>query len=136
MKFSYLTRLFLSCITAVVSYSKLYSQESKVILLQDPRFEKLLAERDVSNKKFIPNAEFKIQIYYGDIKTAKSKLDEFKRNNNNEYATIFFNTPSYKVWVGKYETREDAEKKLKDLKKKYPYAFIIETDKKIEPYKK
>lgn len=129
-------KVFFTCFTFIILFSKAYSQESKVVLIQDQRFEKLLAERNISNKKFIPNAEFKIQIYYGDIKTAKSKVEEFKRTNNNEYATIVFTTPSYKVWVGKYDTREDAEEKLKDLKRKYPYSFIIETDKKINPEKK
>jgi|APGre2960657444_1045066.scaffolds.fasta_scaffold00039_17 hypothetical protein len=136
MKLSNQIKFFFTCFTIIIFFSKAYSQESKVVLLQDPRFEKLLVDRNISNKKFIPNAEYKIQIYYGDIKTAKSKVEEFKRTNNNEYATITFTTPSYKVWVGKYETREDAEKKLKDLKKKYPYSFIIETDKKIGPGKK
>jgi len=35
----------------------------------------------------------------------------------------------YKVWVGNFKTRIEAEKNLNDLKKKYPNAFLIKPNK-------
>jgi hypothetical protein len=43
--------------------------------------------------------------------------------------TIVFSTPMYKVWVGNFKTRIDAEKNLQLLKKKFPNAFLIKPNK-------
>ena len=44
-------------------------------------------------------------------------------------ATIVFSTPMYKVWVGNFKTRIEAEKNLNTLKKKYLNAFLIKPNK-------
>ena len=61
----------------------------------------------------------------------ESKNNEryFKKEFKEFDATIVFNTPSYKVWVGNYKTRIEAERNLKLLVKKYPNAFIIKPSK-------
>jgi len=40
-------------------------------------------------------------------------------------ATIVFNTPNYKVWVGNYRTRIEAEKNLVDIKDSYKNVLLI-----------
>jgi hypothetical protein len=39
--------------------------------------------------------------------------------------TIIFNTPNYKVWVGNYKSRIEAERNLIDIKKMYPNVHLI-----------
>ena len=81
------------------------------------------------NSSITINDRYKIQIYNGDTENSKKTLLDFKRENKDMDATIVFSTPLYKVWVGNFKTRIEAEKNLNDLKQKYPNAFLIKPNK-------
>jgi hypothetical protein len=104
-------------------------QVAKVSISQDPKFEQLLNEKRKINSSITINDRYKIQIFNGDSENSKKNLTDFKRENKNMDATIVFSTPQYKVWVGNFKTRIEAEKTLNDLKKKYPNAFLIKPNK-------
>ena len=110
-------------------YSKSIAQENKITVTQDPKFEQLLNEKRKINSSITVNDRYKIQIFNGDNENSRKKLIEFKKENKNFDATIVFSTPIYKVWVGNFKTRIEAEKNLNDLKKKYPTAFLIKPNK-------
>ncbi len=109
--------------------SKSIGQERKITVTQDPKFEQLLNEKRKINSSITVNDRYKIQIFNGDNENSRKKLIEFKKDNKNFDATIVFSTPIYKVWVGNFKTRIEAEKNLNDLKKKYPTAFLIKPNK-------
>lgn len=119
MKKNYIYLLFLM----VFFLQKTFSQS--VSVTQDARFEQLLSEKRKINASITINDRYKIQIYNGDSETSKKTLIEFKKNNKNYDATVVFFTPIYKVWVGNFKTRIDAERNLIVLKKNYPNAFLI-----------
>lgn len=109
--------------------SNCFSQDAKSSINQDPRFEQLLNEKRKINSSITINDRYKIQIFTGDSESSKKALTDFRKANKNTDATIIFSTPIYKVWIGSYKTRIEAEKKLSDLKKKYPNAFLIKPNK-------
>lgn len=115
-------------ILSFVTTSKIVAQ-SGVNVFQDEKFEQLLNEKRKINISFKDNERFKIQIYNGDTETAKTTLSDYKKTNKNSDGTIVFVTPIYKVWVGSYKTRIEAEKNLVDLKKKFPLAFLVKPNK-------
>ena len=96
---------------------------------QDPKFEQLLNEKRKVNPSITNNSRYKIQIFNGNSETSKKTLMQFKRENKNYDATIIFSTPQYKVWVGNFKTRIEAERNLGLLKKKYPNAILIKPTK-------
>ena len=106
-----------------------FSQEAKSTISQDPRFEQLLAEKRKINSSITIYDRFKIQIFTGDAENSKKTLTEFRKTNKSVDATIVFHTPIYKVWVGSFKTRIEAEKKLQELRKKFPNAFLIKPNK-------
>ena len=106
-----------------------FSQETKTSISQDSRFEQLLNEKRKINSSITINNRFKIQIFTGESETSKKALTDFRKDNKNVDATIVFSTPIYKVWVGNYKTRIEAENKLQALKKKYPNAFLVKPNK-------
>jgi|SRR6218665_1398982 len=120
--------LFPLCLLAFLS-EKSMAQDAKVTVTQDPKFEQLLNEKRKINSSITINDRYKIQIYNGDSENSKKTLTDFKRDNKSMDATIVFSTPRYKVWVGNFKTRIEAEKNLNDLKKKYPNAFLIKPNK-------
>lgn len=113
---------------AIFSFSG-YSQDKGINVSQDPKFEQLLNEKRKINTSLTVNERYKIQIYYGDSEIAKKTLSDFRKEFKNLDGTIVFNTPTYKVWVGNFKTKIEAERNLNDLKKKYPNALVIKPTK-------
>lgn len=106
-----------------------HSQEKNIKVTQDPKFEQLLAEKRKINSSLTVNERYKIQVYNGDSETAKKTLSDFRREFKNLDGTIVFNTPTYKVWIGNFKTKIEAERNLNDLRKKYPNALVIKPTK-------
>ena len=125
MKILILKKLFFSLLVLFIISNKIFSQTHNVTVSQDSKFEELLSEKRKINASITINDRFKIQIYNGDADAAKNTLADFKKTNKNLDGTIVFNTPIYKVWVGNFKTRIEAEKNLGELKKNYPVAFLI-----------
>jgi len=105
------------------------AQTSKINIDQDPKFEQLLNEKRKINSSITVNDRYKIQIFYGTNDEAKKTLVNFRKEFRNMDGTIVYNNPSYKVWIGSFKTRIEAEKNLLDIKKKYPNALLIKPNK-------
>lgn len=129
MKTLTLKNLFYISILAIFQSINLYAQDGKITVSQDQRFEQLLNEKRKINNSITINDRFKIQIFTGNAELSKKALLDFRKANKKTDATIVFHTPIYKVWVGNYKTRIEAEKKLVDMKKKYPNAFLVKPNK-------
>jgi hypothetical protein len=108
----------------------IFSQTSKKIIEQDGKIEKLLLEKRKNNSAITINDKFKIQIFFGNIEESKKTLLAFKKDFLLIDGTIVFSNPSYKVWVGSFKSKIEAEKSLIQIKKKYLSAVIIEPNKK------
>ena len=106
-----------------------FSQVANIDVSQNPKFENLLNEKRKINASITVNDIYKIQIYNGDSETSKKILTDFKRDFLAFDGTIVFYTPAYKVWVGNFKTRIEAERNLMLFKKKYPNAFVIKPNK-------
>ncbi|WP_353168039.1 SPOR domain-containing protein [Flavobacterium sp.] len=108
----------------------IFSQTSKKIIEQDEKIEKLLQEKRKNNSGITINDKFKIQIFFGNIEESKKTLLAFKKEFLQTDGTIVYSNPSYKVWVGSFKSKIEAEKALILIKKKYLSAVIIEPNKK------
>lgn len=108
----------------IFSTAKSEAQES-VNIIQDSRFEQLLNEKRKINSSITVNDNYKIQIFYGENGEARKTLSDFKRDFKYLDGTIIFQSPTYKVWIGNFKTKIEAEKNLTEVKKKYPYALLI-----------
>ncbi len=112
-------KIFLSSLVLVVLTAKTNAQEQNTSLNQDPKFEQLLNEKRKINASLTVNDSYKIQIFSGGSENAKKTLNEFRHEFKNIDATIVFNTPNYKVWVGNFKTRIEAEKNLINIENQY-----------------
>lgn len=116
--------LFLALIFSFVS-AKTFSQTIE----QDPKIENLLKEKRKINTGITVNDLYKIQIYNGKKDEAVKNLNEFRNNFKEIDGTIVYNNPTFKVWVGSFKTRIEAENALLEIKKKYPLALMIKPNK-------
>ena len=101
------------------------AQDGKTNISVDPKIDQLLKEKRKLNTGLFLNEAYKIQIFYGNKKKKKKKLQEFKREFKDLDGTIIFNSPNYKVWIGNFKTRIEVERAMFDIKKKHPTALII-----------
>ena len=129
MKISRSTKAFHATLIFLFFNSNLFAQDEKVTVSQNSKFENLLNEKRKINASITVNDVYKIQIYNGDSETSKKTLTDFKREFLSFDGTIVFYTPAYKVWVGNFKTRIEAERNLMVFRKKYPNAFIIKPNK-------
>jgi hypothetical protein len=109
--------------------NSLKAQSQNLTLNQDPKFEQLLNEKRKINTNLPYNDRYKIQIFNGPSETAKKTLNEFKQEFKTIDGTIVFNTPNYKVWVGNFRSRMEAERNLIEIKKKHKTVFLIKPSK-------
>ncbi|MFE3846440.1 SPOR domain-containing protein [Flavobacterium sp. LB3P45] len=116
-------------LSLIITSSCIYAQDAKLRLSQDPKFEQLLNEKRKLNVSTSVNDRYKIQISSGDSENAKKILRTFKQEFTDIDGTIVFNTPNYKVWVGNFKTRIDAERNLIDIRKKYKNVLLIKPSK-------
>lgn len=121
---------FLILFALLLFAQNIFSQTSKKIIEQDEKIEKLLLEKRKNNSAITINDKFKIQIFFGNIEESKKTLLAFKKDFLLIDGTIVFSNPSYKVWVGSFKSKIEAEKSLIQIKKKYLSAVIIEPNKK------
>jgi hypothetical protein len=119
--------LVITCLTFFGAKS--HAQQSDVSVIQDSRFEQLLNEKRKINSSITVNDKYKIQIFYGDNEKARKTLNEFRREFKNLDGTIVFESPTYKVWVGNFKSKIEAERNLVEIRKKYPYALMINPNK-------
>jgi hypothetical protein len=105
------------------------AQDQNLTVNQDPKFDQLLNDKRKINTSISTNDTYKIQIFSGKSEEAKKTLSDFKRENSNIDGTIIFNTPNYKVIVGNFKTRIEAERNLAEIKKRYKLVFLIKPSK-------
>lgn len=120
-----LRNVFLPLLGIATLTSSINAQDKNISVKQDPKFEQLLNEKRKINSSLTINDSYKIQIYNGGSENAKKTLNEFRQEFKEIDATIVFNTPNYKVWVGNFKTRIEAEKNLVNIKYKYKNVLLI-----------
>lgn len=92
---------------------------------QNPEFEEILSEKRKFNESIETTDRFRIQVYFGKLEDCKKELIRFKKEFRQEDATLVFSTPNYKVLVGNYKSKLEAEKNYTLIKKKFTKAMVI-----------
>lgn len=117
-------RLFF--LTLICLCGSISAQEGTVNIDQSKAIDKLL-----EFKKDINTVEtFKIQVYSGSSSSAASNVKaEFKQSYGQWPVEMVFNTPNYKIWVGNFRDRLEADRALLRIKKNYMNAFIFKPKK-------
>lgn len=129
MKFLRKRNALSSALIIFIFFNYNASRAQSVTVSQDKKFEQLLNEKKKLNASTTTSDRYRIQIFNGTNDESKKNLIQFKKDNKDYDATIIFSTPVYKVWVGNFKTRIEAERNLIVLKKKYPNAILIKPSK-------
>ncbi len=94
--------------------------------------DELVAQKKAFNKELNSYPGYKIQIYYGSEKECYEIKDEFSSLFPEIPTSVIFSTPQWKLQVGEYRTRLEADKSIQSIKKEYPSAIVLATDIELE----
>lgn len=105
------------------------SQEGIITVNQDKKITELLNLKKEMNKNEKDSDRYKIQIYNGNRAGAKAAQIEFSESFADWRSTDTYEPPNFKVWVGNFRSRIEADRALKRIKRKFPSAFIFKPKK-------
>ena len=111
---------------SVAMVFKTSAQNDSIIINQDSKLLKVLELKKIVNQEAFTSGQYTVQIFSGNFKDYQELLNLI--NEEKEFEEVFFSfeTPYYKIRVGKYVSKIKAIKELKKIKKKYPSAFILQ----------
>jgi hypothetical protein len=128
------SKFWIFLILLLAGANAIHGQESdstggKTEIIQDPLIDTLVKKHIQINTVLNTMEGFRIQIFSESGTNSKNKAqsvhDEFQANYPGVGVYLSFKTPNYKVRVGDFRTRLDAQRFLVDLTTDYPNAFII-----------
>jgi hypothetical protein len=119
--------LFFVCFAFTATY--IQAQQGNVSINQDEKIATLLDLKKDMNKNENDSDRYKIQVYSGNRSEAHEAKKEFNETFTNWEPAIEYETPNFKIWAGNFRTRLEADRALKEIKTKFPSAFIFKPKK-------
>ena len=119
----------LSCFVfmlAFVCFS--YGQNASITINANEKISELLILKKKLETKNKLSDGYTIQLYYGDLEVANKIIREYQKYFDSWPAYIKYETPNYKVWIGNFNSRLEADRARIEIRNKYPSAFILKPD--------
>ena len=106
--------------------------QGNISVNSDPRIDELVKLHVAYNKAFPFMPGYRIQIFMESGNEALNQAEKVKKVFNDKYknnnAYLIFVAPYYRVRVGDFRTRLEAEKFLQQIIRKYPNAWVIKDE--------
>ena len=124
-KISLLSFIFIVLLTFT---SLAQQKEGELQIETSARIDAVVTQKKQYNKNLKSIKGYRIQLFYGSEKAAYKIKDEFKALFPDINTKIIFSSPQWKVQVGNFITRLEADRTLTSIKKEYPGAIILATE--------
>ena len=119
------TTLFFLLLSGGIA-SQVFGQDTLVQINQDSKIEQLVVIKKELNSERYNAQYFAIQLYYGNYTAAQNIAQAFSEKFEEIETSLVFETPNYKVRVGRFKDINKANMLLEEIKKIYPGAFLLE----------
>lgn len=116
--FTCLLVVFYFSVNLCVAQDKLNATELNMV-------KKLIKEKHQLESNNELKSSYKLQIFSGSIDDAKDTKAKFETLEFDIDSKIIYQTPNYKVWVGNYRNRIQADRAYDKIKSEYPNTLII-----------
>ena len=104
------------------SYLNSNAQTGNVEITQSVDIEKIIEIKKEINKNI---SMLRIQIYNGNREDAQVIKEKFEKHKIDSIVDMVYETPNYKIWVGRYISQLEADRKLLEIRKYFSDAFIF-----------
>lgn len=120
--------LFFCILLSHFAFSQAVS-EGKVELIQDESIDKLMLKHLSINAENESIEGYRIQIHFGgEREKAKAVKTKFLQQFPEVPAYEVYQQPNFKVRVGDFRTRLEAQKFMNEIASSFPSAFIVSDD--------
>ncbi|WP_394973508.1 SPOR domain-containing protein [uncultured Croceitalea sp.] len=100
-----------------------FGQEGTITIEQDPKIDQLV---DIYKEANINSGYYQIQVgFRSSDNDAQRLLEQVEIDFPGWYSTIKFNQPTYRIRLGKFKTKMEAQRRLIKVREKYPNAFLL-----------
>ncbi|APS38398.1 MULTISPECIES: SPOR domain-containing protein [Salegentibacter] len=118
-----INKILLSCFLSGFSLLNLTAQEGQINISEDDKLSKLLELKSEMSENNEIGDRYKIQLFYGNNGEANEVIKDYR--SKFEYPSLIaYEAPNYKVWVGNFRNRLEADRALLKIKESFPSAFI------------
>ena len=91
----------------------------------DTDFKRLLVLSKEANNEYFKSNYYSIQVFSGKYDEADSIYNFLKEKYKNDSIYLFFETPNYKLHIGRFKNIVKVQKKLRIIIKDFNAAFIL-----------
>ena len=99
-----------------------FSQEGTITIEQNPDIDKLVEIYKDANTN---SGYYQIQVGFGGHTYAQNLKSQIDIDFPGWFSKIDFKEPTYRVRLGKFKTKMEAQRRLIKVRKKYPDAFLL-----------
>ncbi len=103
-----------------------HAQKGQVTIEQDEKIAELL---EAYKSAMESSGYYRIQVGFGTYARAQRIKSEVEVDFPSLSSKIDFDSPTYRVRVGRFKTKIEAERKFNEVRKKYPQAMLLKPKK-------
>ncbi|MEM1338512.1 MAG: SPOR domain-containing protein [Bacteroidota bacterium] len=103
----------------------LMAQEGVVRIQQDAKIDQLLTLYNKVNSK---KGYYQIQVGFGSYERALELKSQVETDFPTWYSKIEFQEPTYRVRLGKFPDKLEAERRFREVREKYPNAMLLDPE--------
>lgn len=104
-----------------------YAQEGTIYIEQDPNLAQLV---EIYKEVRSETDFYQIQVGFGTYEQARKLKSKVEIDFPGWYSKIEFLSPTYRVRLGKFYNSLEAQRKYREVRRKYPNAVLLEPDNK------
>lgn len=116
---------FLAVLMSLIFTPSLCLSQSQLVSSELDSLDQLIKYKHELEANHELKSTYKLQLFSGSLEEANDIVEEFKSLNLKVDSKIVYQTPNYKVWVGNFRNRIQADRLFVLLKSKYPNTLII-----------
>jgi hypothetical protein len=125
---------FVLMLSGFSAYSQADTATGKVTVVMDNRIERLLKKKILLNEKKKGINGYRVQIHFGSSReTAKEIKSKFLTIYKETIAYELYQQPNFKIRVGDFRTRLEAQKLLREIIIDFPNSFIVQDEIVLQP---
>ena len=112
----------------LLSFLYSFSQVGSIKIDLDPKLKKVIELKKEVNSETFTSGQFTIQVFNGKYNAGIKLMDSLTIEKKYDDLFFSFETPYYKIRIGKYVSKIKAIRELKKIKKDFSSAFILKTN--------
>lgn len=120
------SRILITALLICGVYTALSAQQGRLSIEEEPGISKLL---ELYKSSDTADDYYTIQVGFGNYNQAERLKREVEIDFPSWYSRIIFDSPTYRVQLGRFRNKLDAERAFLEVRQKYPASLLLKPKK-------